>query len=263
VAWQVDDGGFRRRRGRGADAGVGDASSVLPQPGASNSLAGVICSSAADCWAVGSTLGQNSVAEALHWNGASWTKPPVSGSQFESLRDLSCEGSQCMVVGTRNGITLALRFNGSKWVQVRTPNPKAGRGESLDAVSSTWTRHCWAFGSLYGPFAAHWNGHSWTTVAKPPKEIITYESVSGVSCASARDCVAVGSAGFSNPKPLSLHFNGSAWTRTPTPGPSSNTLNAIACPSTGECWAAGNGFGTDGNETTVALGFNGSKWRTY
>ena len=94
VAWQVDDRRCRRRAGRGADSGAGERVFVLPQPGVSNRLAGVSCSSVADCWAVDSAVGYNNVAEALHWNGASWTaarrqrdqrRPELQRQQMEGV----------------------------------------------------------------------------------------------------------------------------------------------------------------------------------
>jgi hypothetical protein len=67
----------------------------------------------------------------------------------EILDDISCSSAKsCVAVGTyqRNGKTLALRWNGSRWMRTATPNPNANYGEALTAVSCVSAKDCWAFG---------------------------------------------------------------------------------------------------------------------
>src|SRR5207248_10865797 len=121
---------------------------------------------------------------ALRWNGRSWSEvsTPNSGGTSQ-LEDVACiSATNCWAVGSvgTNGgavaLNEALRWNGSSWSKVATPNP--GGTASVDdnylyGVACTSATNCWAVGQYGGgnsgnaTQALRWNGKSWAQVATP------------------------------------------------------------------------------------------------
>ena len=82
-------------------------------------------------------------------------------------------------------------------------------------------------------------------------------ALTSVTAASARDAWASGTSGGGNP--LILHWNGTAWTRVPSPNPPAGYLNALLgvvaiCPH--NAWAVG----TTDFENTLITHWNGKTW---
>jgi hypothetical protein len=85
-------------------------------------------------------------------------------------------------------------------------------------------------------------------------------ALNGVSADSASDAWAVGSAGTSA---LTLHWNGTSWTRVPSPSPSSryNALFGVSAVSGSDAWAVGAYVSnTTGHADTLILHWNGTSW---
>jgi hypothetical protein len=99
--------------------------------GASNFLSDVVCTSAANCWAVGnygSTRGGGVILnQALHWDGTAWSQAPtpnpagtVSGA-LNFLRGVRCASpASCWAVGRdapagQSDRNQSLHWNGSTW----------------------------------------------------------------------------------------------------------------------------------------------------
>ena len=62
---------------------------------------------------------------------------------------------------TSTSKTLILRWNGSAWKLIRSPNPSAGR-DILGGVTATSARNAWAVGSAgSGTLILRWNGTAW------------------------------------------------------------------------------------------------------
>ena len=79
----------------------------------------------------------------------------------------------------------------------------------------------------------------------------------GVYARSASDAWAVGTIDFdSDPKPLIMHWNGTAWRQVASPV-ASGTLAAVAGDPAGNLWVSG------GNSLSRAtlLSYNGQRWR--
>jgi hypothetical protein len=173
---------------------VADAPDPNPLlPGSYDALSGLSCTSATNCWAVGTYGGDGAsgyyLNEALHWNGHTWslvTMPDPDGMSTGALNELdsvSCSAaSNCWAVGQFGAVSPtsyasneALHWKGTKWVVVNTPDP----GGTVDDTSSS---------TLYG-----------------------------VRCASAKDCWAVGLAEESDhPKRDEiLHWNSTKWLVSP------------------------------------------------
>src|SRR5439155_23296242 len=93
---------------------------------AGNVLQGVWAASATDVWAVGMTYDMNEpVVE--HYNGSGWglVSVPITATE-DALHGISGNGSTIWAVGNylaRAGYRmLTLRWNGSSWSRVSTPN---------------------------------------------------------------------------------------------------------------------------------------------
>jgi hypothetical protein len=169
---------------------------TTPNPGGTatgdfSDLSAVSCTSATNCWADGSygssSSTGNSLNQALHWNGTTWTlistpDPDGTGEGASNvLIGLSCaSATNCWAVGDYGSISggvgvilnEALHWDGATWSQANTPNP-AGTADT-DANILIWVHcnaqaNCWAVGDTQkpgGPLlnqALHWNGTKWST----------------------------------------------------------------------------------------------------
>lgn len=257
-------------------AGVAAAPTVgLPQPSTNNSLSGVSCVSAADCWAVGSAedMNNNVSGEVLRWNGASWTLVPTPAAPG-GLTKISCaSASSCMAVGyTGNGSkAFAIRSNGTAWTQ--TPLP-ALSSETINGVSCTSSTDCWlagATGRSRNMLALHWTGSRWVqTKTLPPDRY--GETLDEISCTDASSCWAFGTyyGAPLNPTVANyltvLRWNGSAWHKvwTSTPflgGDSSQTVSVdVTCLSASQCLGAGAWGFPEVYSSALELRWNGKTW---
>lgn len=100
--------------------------STTPDPGgrtaghASNSLSGVACVSARDCFAVGKYFTRaRFLDEALHWNGTRWSisaTPHPGGRSGSELAGVACSSaSSCFAVGDYSKGNEILNSNGTTW----------------------------------------------------------------------------------------------------------------------------------------------------
>jgi hypothetical protein len=265
-------------------------------------LFGVRCYSSTDCWAVGDYVhGGAQLNEALHWNGSKWSvvsMPDPGGKAsggVNELVDVWCTAaSNCWAAGQDGAYSgpnetvfnQALRWNGSKWKAVATPDPggtAANDASALGGVRCASASNCWAVGS-YGaisPFllrneALHWNGTKWSLATTPdPGGTSTndFNELASLSCPTATSCWAAGEYGTEGAQLTSLnqalHWNGTKWSQVTTPNPdgtgsgASNLLTSVACPSASTCWAAGDYGSVRGGVGAVlneALHWNGTKW---
>jgi hypothetical protein len=135
---------------------------------------------------------------------------------------------------------LTLHWNGQSWSPV--PNFVSAKLLGVSAASPT---DAWAVGGFSAPrthtvqtLVLHWDGSTWTRVPSP-NSTATINQLEGVSAVSANDVWAVGD--FGNPghprfQALTLHWNGSQWSRVPAPG---QELHAVGGVSPTSAWAVG------------------------
>ncbi len=212
-------------------------------PSGGTYLSAVSCASQRSCTAVG-FVGNTEIAEgqvplAVRWNGRKWAvklTPIPADTNNTNLNGVSCVSPDaCTAVGyaaNSSGvgtITLAEKWNGKKWSIQPTPNPgDLGDEATLDAVSCASRKACTAVGDYYNPvtsatesLAESWNGKKWTiqdSYNPPGHGVYLY----AVSCASPTTCTAVGRAfagTVSGWTSLAERWNGTKWTRQPTPNP--------------------------------------------
>ena len=268
--------------------------SIQPSPnpsGASQStLSGVSCTSAHACTAVGkyikSTGGILTLAE--RWNGTEWTIQPTpnpAGASQSILSGVSCtSASACAAVGnyiksTGGNLTLAERWNGTKWTIQPAPNPTGASQSTLSGVSCTSASACTAVGNYANSagrvltLAERWNGSAWTIQQTANPGVSTKYWVpnvlTGVSCATSTACIAVGwdrldGCGVFHcyiDATLAEGWDGATWTvQSGLPGyrfPIPIAFAGVSCSSAAACAAVGSN-----NALTLAAGWNGTTWAT-
>ena len=227
-------------------------------------LAGVSCTSAQNCVAVGnsgnatSTIG-HTLAE--RWNGTRWSlqhTPNPTGAEDSTLGAVSCTSARsCTAVGlsgtptSYTGYTLAERWNGTNWSIQTTPNPPSGTDEQhyLNGVSCISARSCTAVGQYETAsgtvsLVERWNGTSWSAVHSPDPAGADYAELGAVSCTSAQSCIAIGvtDIGKNPDHGFAERWNGTSWTVQHTPAPKGaaySDLNAVSCSTEQGCTAVG------------------------
>ena len=242
-----------------------------PAGAMSSFLASVSCLSAADCTAVGDVDERSMLVE--HWDGITWSiegvpNPPGPGG----LDAVSCASpTACVVVGgftnepRRRDLTLAERWDGTKWSIQRTPNPATAIESNLNGVSCATTANCVAVGTSVNRagrdfiLTERWNGAAWSIQHAPRPPGASGSDLYGVSCTPTTACTAVGFADRRHSsQPLVERWNGSRWSiqRSPTArGAADGQLEAVSCTSRSACVAVGESSGT-----TLAERWNGTRW---
>jgi hypothetical protein len=233
-------------------------------------LAGVSCTTAANCTAVGGyhdpTTGNKALAEdfSLRWNNVSPT--PFNGVVAAGLNTVSCASpSDCVAVGVFEANTsfqlFSQHWDGTSWTSQIMPKPKS---TNINGISCSAAASCEAVGNQSNgvsqvPMAEHWNGLGWAIQNTPAPAEISSGFLLAVSCASKTSCVAAGDVTKSGKeRTLAEVWNGKIWKITPTPNPAGKQLielNSVSCASTKSCLATGTYAGG-----TFAEVWNGKSW---
>lgn len=250
----------------------------VPRGAINAALSGVSCPSASACVAVGNyDNGSRPFADV--WNGTRWALravPSPARSIDSSLRAVWCTAPRaCTAVGGYFGkgfksLTLAERWNGTRWRIELTPNPTGFSGGSLlSGVACGAASTCTAVGSsaiagtgVNRTLAETWNGRGWRIEATRGPARASAQ-LAAISCASARACTAVGSStmGSGTNAPLAERWNGTRWVIQPMPNPGAAILFGVSCPSRSDCAAVGDNFAGAG-DVTLAQAWHGTSWRT-
>jgi hypothetical protein len=227
---------------------------LSPSPGDNSALSGLRVVSARDIWAVGNFTTGKDVEHTLieHWDGASWTVTPTT-TLGELFAVAGTSRTSAWAVGQvftgQRDETLIMRWNGTAWKRVPSPNPGPS-GTSLTSVAATSASNAWAVGSAADidsdpsggvqTLILRWNGVRWVRVKSPsPGPADSDDGLLGVAATSATDAWAVGAL-FSANKTLILHWNGKSWTREASPNlGSSDMLESVAASSPAGAWAVG------------------------
>ena len=239
------------------------------QPLAGNRLVSVSCVSATDCMAVGTF--RDTVVNTLteHWDGKTWTvvpSPDRMPTGENTLTSVSCAApNNCFAVG-RFGPnpsynpptaykTLVMRWDGSQWKNMPSPNSIYGIGE-LTGVDCAGGKACVAVGSAYRDSVRKSLVLTWDRAASGADlPGSTHSALTAVSCATATACVAVGNdSGRAKVNETFLKtLTGGRWSSLPGPSPASSLatyLNAVSCVAPTACVAVGQAV-IDGAPTTL------------
>ena len=232
-----------------------------------NFPSGVTCVSAFDCWAVGSYFNaDDSGYQTLiqRWDGNSWSivsSPNTSPTENNRLFGVACiSASDCWAVGygfNTDGFpqTLIVRWDGTSWLSVESPNTSATLRNVLSAVNCMSASNCWAVGysvnnaDVVETLIERWDGTGWAIVDSPNTSATQDNYLFSVTCVpAAADCWAVGhylNDATGSYQALIEHWDGDLWTIGLAPSPSitqSSGLFGVTCVSTSDCWAVGQSF---------------------
>lgn len=243
-----------------AAAGTSPAKTPAAARGVLNQVAAL---SARDAWAVGRIGVSGSATLIARWNGSAWKVVPSPAGARQGWLDsvavtsarnawaAGFSGDPSSAGGSR---PMILRWNGSAWARMKTPD---GVGSaSLIGVAATSVKNAWAVGFTEGGFTliVHWDGTAWRRVPSPSPG--RGALLAGVTATSARTAWAVGTTG--GRKILILRWNGTAWTRAPAPDlPAGSTLERVTATSASNAWAVG----YTASITPLILRWNGSRWK--
>jgi hypothetical protein len=152
-----------------------------PDPGGpshGNLLFGVAATSARNAWAVGyDTAHSGATTLVLHWNGRSWTRVPSPNrllggpphiNQLQAVAATSTGNAWAVgyyQISGGESFTLTLRWNGTTWTRVRSPNPVGDNdflvGVAVASASSAWAIGGYNAGTGEQCLILHWDGTSW------------------------------------------------------------------------------------------------------
>ena len=265
----------------------GTSWSIVSSPNTStsdyNSLSGVTCVSASECWAVGYYFtSDNFVDQTLieRWDGTSWSivsSPNTSTTEANVVLGVTCvSASECWAVGYYYGLddlisqTLIERWNGTSWTIVNSPNTNT-LSNVLLGVTCGSASDCWAVGnyavtgSVLQTLIERWNGTSWAIASSPNTSTSQSNFLYGVTCGPTSDCWAVGyyivDAVSNLNQTLIERWDGTSWAIVSSPNTSasqSNLLYSVTCGSTPDCWAVGYYYNTSSVAQTLALRYTAS-----
>jgi hypothetical protein len=261
----------------------GTAWSIISSPNAEtpldDTLYGVTCASASDCWEVGNYY--NGVNQTLieQWNGTAWSiiaSPNTSISQSNYLDSVACsDATDCWAVGyyespsgrLQHAQTLIEEWDGNSWSIIASPNTSTSQNNYLSGISCNSSSDCWAAGYYSGSanqtLLEHWNGSAWSIASSPNTSTTQNNYLNAVTCLSASECWAVGDYyNGTTYQTLIEVWNGSSWSIASSPNTSSsqnNDLNAVTCVSAFQCWAVGNYYNGTAYQTLI-LQWNGFSW---
>jgi hypothetical protein len=237
-------------------------------PGALDALFAVSCTSPRACTAVGRAGKDTTLA--VRWNGTRWAVQPTPRrvvANGAELAGVSCTSARaCTAVGdyyttAGQAVTLAERWNGTRWAVQPTPSPAGVTAALLSGVSCTSPLACTAVGFSMDQaggqrtLAERWNGAQWAI--QPTRGRAAGAELSDVSCASPRSCTAVGDYFLSNGATLMLaeDWHGAGWTLQASPRISGydSGLFGVSCTAPGICSAAGFYYGLAGIPLNLAV----------
>jgi len=253
-------------------AGTGWKQVATPNPGNFDELNGVAVLSSCQAWAVGNYSGGTLIES---WDGTAWTQQPSPspGSAGNGLfavaatsaTDAWAVGDYSTTADPAHTQALIEHWDGTAWKQVPTPNPTAN--DALSGVAAISATDAWAVGEYVTgagirTLIEHWDGTAWKQVPSPSPGGTNGSTLSSVDATSATSAWAVGNYFSSGTvdKTLIEHWNGTTWTRVPSPSPggsNGSALSGVDAASAASAWAVGSYSNMD---KTLILHWNGTTW---
>jgi hypothetical protein len=217
---------------------------TVPDPSGATgaSLAGVSCTAAGACTAVGDyTTGGGEKTLAERWNGTGWavvSTPNPSGAARSVLAAVSC-ATQCWAVGSStsagNAAALAELWNGASWEIKPTADIPGVHASIFTSVSCTAATACTAVGGYAtktsgGTLAERWDGTRWVKQTAPNPDGGPF---AGVSCGAARACTGVGGL-------FAAAWDGVSWSeQSPPYGGHGGEFFGVTCTAAAACTLVG------------------------
>jgi hypothetical protein len=236
-----------------------------------NELHSIAAVSPEDVWVVG-VHGAEQSAQTLveRWDGRQWTQVPspsapgysnhMHGMSVASARDIWAVGAYHREADFWQ--TLAMRWDGTQWGVVPSPNPAPI--SILNAVVAISADDAWAVGEYSRgsrgngsqPLIVRWDGSAWKEIPAP--RLAGGGVLNAVVALSPDDVWAGGSRDDRSgtlPGPLVMHWDGSAWSVVDAPG--AGTIWGMAAVSAEDIWAVGNN-----GPQTLTMRWDGTRWST-
>ena len=249
----------------------GSSWTIVPSPNASkrwNVLLDVSAAGPRDVWAVGADYDGGGMA--MHWNGVRWRivpTPKTNAMQLVGVTVIATDDAWA-VGNVGKGIE---HWDGRRWSVV--PGAAVSGSYRLNGVDAISISDIWAVGlhssgktSEPETLAERWNGAKWV---REPMSFRAHDiTLYDVSVAAPDDAWAVGYVQSKQGAPrhtLTLHWDGSAWTKVPSPnvGAYDNRLLSVAAIDGNHAWAVGwrpTAPNLQGIRTLV-LRWNGTSWK--
>ncbi len=237
--------------------------------GYSNHLYAIAALSASDMWAVGAHHnGTDSwLTTAMHWNGSVWKIAPtpnvgpissLNGVAVVAANDVWAVGESSSGSKGQGTQVLLMHWDGKTWSTVQSAVKE--QDGTLSAATAISADNVWAAGyytdksgTVYRPLFTHWDGKTWNEISPEGNA-----SIWSIAAVSASDIWATGNFG---PQSVAMHWDGSAWTRVPTPnvGSGNNSLNGVVAIAANDVWAVGSGY-IDKADVATAMHWDGKRW---
>jgi hypothetical protein len=190
-------------------------------------LSGVVAVAPDVAWAVGGSgdpVAPTSTL-ALLWNGAEWdlVDTPNAGSlqnRFDAVDALAPDAAWAVGRASSGAgdVPIVAQWDGGTWTLLPSP-PDLPQGALL-GVAAISTDDVWAVGYAGDPalgseraVAVHWNGLEWSSAPLRPAIGGGRSELVAISALTGTDVWAVG---YQRARPVIVHFDGTAWSRSPT-----------------------------------------------
>jgi hypothetical protein len=210
---------------------------------------------------------------ALDVPGVTDLRGQLSGVDAAGASDAWAVGERRPTEGIRS---LALHWDGETWTHHPVPND-LGHLDRLSSVAAIGPGQAWAVGVDIDDsgtlpdrsLVVRWTGDGWERLPSPNAGTAPDDNgtLLGVTSLAADDAWAVGSYRDPAPQPLTLHWNGAAWTVVATPLPSDAEaawLNAVSGTGPDDVWAVGGTIRlADSTRQPLALHWDGTTWTQH
>jgi hypothetical protein len=222
----------------------------------------VDASSIDNVWAVGRVDDQPVVIRNV---GATWPLVPLPPAII-GVRDLAVLApTDVWVLADTADDAVILHWDGSAWSVVPDQAPAGGYFSRIDASTpdNVWATGTFYDGSFYRPFLEHFDGTSWTRLDYDQQVLGAVQGFTSLSTTSANDVWFTFYQSLGGPStrgPVSVHFDGTSWTRQLIAPPGSgDAMGGIVSNGPSDAWAVGSGI--DGGDMGPATyHWNGVTW---
>jgi hypothetical protein len=216
--------------------------------------------------------------------GSGWKVEPTpnpAGAAINELSAVSCSSKRaCTAVGSHAAslssptLTLAQRWNGTRWRTQHTTLPTRATSGTLFGVSCASATACTAVGTAFDKTARRnvnlaeaWNGTRWRVQAIPDPKGAVNGALHGVSCTSRSACTAVGSYDNAVGRQVAVaaRWNGARWAIQPVPRPAgaaSTQFLGVSCAAARACTAVGYQDKGSAGTRPFAEAWNGTRWHS-
>jgi hypothetical protein len=262
---------------------------AIPSGAKVTSLAGISCTSATFCVAVGydsGTTADNLIPEPMEevWDGSTWRLGKKVENPYDTepgeFAGVSCTTpTACTAAGWSTGndgkTPMAARWNGTTWNATGGPSVDQTQQSQFTAISCVAATDCTVVGlsGTKAPYSARWSGDAWSAATPVPVPAGTAQTLlSSLMCSSATACTAAGYSSDTtqyagnglDPTALLETLDGTSWSAVAVPVPTGeqqSSLAGLACPSASACAAVGFSTpGVGGADAVLVDVWTGSDW---